>query len=330
MERGARRQRKENEQPKEPTEAQSLTAKIDSFLTVANTAKKAAKEYAHSLGIKGKEKKKLVKETSERFTDLYFIRQQGLPEEPFNEKWGDKATIYQELVDLKNPELHEKNVQSEQDAWKLTTAKQTAIVTKASRRLLGLTKEQRQSLFEITGYTEDEGRYVNVKLFKAFLGSMTTGAGLSNFSIVAVTANEAINPSLDYGFITDPKMAIALGISYVAQYSSMGIVSYTHRRLLEHQTINNCPNVLAAGLYFLVNKLNPSNEKAPRRAVAVGTMLPSGFQELGVFPAALALPVTGIVRNTGSTISNLALAGGNVIYEIGTNLNNKRKKIPED
>lgn len=325
MERRAKTRGHEQEQPKEPTEAQVLTAKIDGFLTVAKTAKKAAKVYINSEGITGKEKKFIRREITDGFTELYFIREQGLPEELFEEKWGDKASISQELVDKETLLLREKIAQQKEDAGKLNAFKRTKRMIKASQRLISLTKEQRQSLFEITGYTKEESKSINIKLIKSFVGSLTTGVGLSNISIAAVTAHETVNPSLDYGLITDPKMAIALGLSYIAQYSSSGLASYTHRRLLEQPAINNCPNALATGLYFLVDKLNPGSQKATRRAVTIGTVFPGTLQEPFVLPTALGLPFAGIVRNTGATLANLTVAGGNVIYEIGTNVRNKRK-----
>src|SRR6266498_255185 len=134
----------ERDKSPEPTPAQKAASQIAFFLEVSSLIKKAAKETGGT--------KKEKKETRDALTDLYFIQANKLPIDPFNEKWGKKASIFTTLLEQINPELDKAKEEAARSALELNGYQRTKIALKATKKLTGLSKEQHKHLFEMGGY----------------------------------------------------------------------------------------------------------------------------------------------------------------------------------
>lgn len=282
----------EGDTPKEATPEQAAAAHVGFYLTLHKRLGREAKEYANGVakekGLNKKERRNLKKNVTTALLDLYAIKDNSLSMEPFEQKWGNESQKLSDLLEPHKTILEETKSAYEAAAPTYSPAKRIAVAANAARVLRGLEGEQKERLFELAGYSEDEGWSMTKKIARA--GGWSLGLGTASVGIVAGTG--VVEKMTHFGGlsdISDTKTQVLLGLSYGLHYSAAILNGHVNHSLLKDQEINNAPNVFATSLYFLLKKFVPENKAAHYAGVQAGTIGPIAWQEIG-FLSSLAIP----------------------------------------
>ncbi len=300
--------------PHESLPSQQLAAaKVDFYLGLHHTFKSVAKASVGIENLPNKQRRKKIKRITNALTDLYLIKSFNLSEESFREGHPEIAETCGFLLDQHMPALQEREELYTNNASEYDRKKRMNVAFKATNRLKGLSETQRTQLFELAGYTPNQGLEITRKIGKAAVATTVLG-GASTALVIAGSAYEKTSPIIGLGHMGWNKTGIAIGISEVANYAATYLNSRTNHALLKDEQVNNAPNIFAAGLYHLLQRFFPAayigshRIDIPKLGTRLGTIGPVAIQEPGViaslFTSALG-PQVVFARNTIGTAINL-------------------------
>ncbi len=298
-------------------EQQKAAARIDFYLGMQHYLKHVAKEHvSNHVDLNKKQKRNMRKNTVNALLDLYLIKENQLPEEPFRESWGEKAHTFENLLSPHIPVLESLEKRYSGKADEYDAAKRARVAIQATSRLKGLSEEQRERLLNYAGYSAKQQLEITKKLTKSLKASLALG-GFSYASIIAGTALEKASPLVHLGSMSNTGTLLTVLFSYVANYGATYLNARTNHKLLEDKNVQNSPNFFVTSLYLLAKKVLPEMHvgsrkiDVPRLSTRLGTLGPLVAQEPIIIPSlfnSLLGPQVAVAKNTIGAAINLTEA----------------------
>ncbi len=305
----------------EATREQLAATRIAFYLELLKTSDLTAKDYARSIGteknLSKKEIKSIQADTRTALVDLYFIREQELDPEAFEEQWGERTQEFKSMLDGISPQLQQSSEELLIHAPNLNSFERARISLRARKRLKQLPEDQKTQLLSIVGYTDPKERARILKKI-GFSGILTGVATIPyTIGIAGAIVLEKAHPLVQLDDISNRSTQLTIALSYLLSYSAAFVNSQTNLMLLRDPNINTCPNIFATSLYFMLKKLVPESELLSDLGVRAGTFVPGLIQEPAVI-SSLFIPVLGpqavLARNIAGGILNLGQAGINEVW----------------
>ena len=228
--------------------------------------------------------------------------------EAFKKDWGDEAETYQGLynrISEKNS-AEESAISERVSKFRIVDKLKTAF--SVSKMIPHLSEEQRSRLFQMAGYDEKEALDICKKLAIS-MGFTVVEYGAFFVGTYSAAGLAAASPFFEE--VNDTTRNI-IALSYAAKYSGAILNTLQSVRLLKEKSINNSPNIVTTGTYYLLDKFLHNRERIRDLGTVAATLAEPVLQDIFwtstfVFPAVGSSIVTA--RNVSGAGLNLAESG---------------------
>lgn len=258
--------------------------------------------------------------TKTALEDLYHAGKDRVKLAAFTKEWGEESEEFQGVLSRITSGMKNEKKEIEEKVSRFGTKDKIRTAVSISKELLHFTPDQRSRIFQMAGYSKEEA----IKICKILV--VSAGLTIAEYAAFAATYPAGlygtVNPFFD-GFDNTAKAAVAL--SYLAKYSVAVLNGWQNVKLLEEKSIQNSPNVMSTGTFYLLNKFLPQKKTLKNMATIFTPMAEPVIQDAALFLGMGAFPTgnlaSGIIAKnfTGSGIGLFESTTKGVWLKVGKN-----------